>query len=132
MADYNFQIGKFYNFSTTIPSEFGENLEKVKYCGATAYEIARTLANIDIIHRRVFHHLPGLVDNPASYVYHVFEGANGSRAVMAAAWINMNSVTVVDTARISVTVEEIATADIDIIRQLLLNAGYPNIKIINL
>lgn len=132
MSTNQFEIGKFYTFSSTVPSEFGESFEKVKYAGVVGYDIARTLANVDIIHRRVFHHLPGLVDDASSYTYHVFEGANGSKAVLATAWINMNSIVEIDTARISVIVEKIATMDIDIIRQLLINAGYPNIKITNL
>lgn len=124
MAAYDFEIGKHYTFSSTIPVEFGESFVRVKFEGKVGYEIARLHENVDQRHRRVFHHLENAVDNPAAYQYYIFSGDGKSKVVLAEPWIDHNSVSLVESVSVNIVVENIKTADVDIIRKLLLSGGY--------
>ena len=90
-----FETGKRYTFSTNAASILGDTITNVKYLGEVAYEVAKMFESVDIKHRQVYHHLQGLPDDPSAFVYHIFEGVDNKKVILATPWINENTITVV-------------------------------------
>lgn len=125
---YEFKLGKYYNLSTTVPSILGESFIRLKFCGKVNYSIAKMMEMVDIKHRQLYPHIPGIIDDPSTFEYFVFEGTDKSRMILAEPWINMTSIVEVASTVINILIEDIATSDIEIIRQMLLASGYSNFK----
>lgn len=124
MAAYEFVVGKTYNLSTTVPTILGQSLKSVKFEGRVGYNIARLIDNVDLIHRQVFHNIPGAVDDPSAYDYFLFVGPTGSKVAYAEPWIDHSSVELITSVRANILVEDISNSDVEIIRNLLVRAGY--------
>ncbi len=124
-----FEKGKRYTFNTTVPSILGETFTAVKYCGDVSYEVAKMIESVDIKHRQLYHHLTGIPDNPAAFSYHIFEGADSVKTVLAEPWINTTSIVMIQATSLTAVIENINIDDVDIIRRILLAGGYRDMTI---
>jgi len=128
---YNYQIGTSYNFLTLAPAILGTQFNNATLLSIMNHDTAMKFANIDQQAQIVYPALPaGTPNNPQSYVYLLFQTSAGTNVVLANVWINESSITVATTATITVTVTKVTTADVTVIRNILLNAGYNSIQIV--
>jgi hypothetical protein len=127
---YNYQIGTAYNFNTLAPAILGATFNNAKLLSIMDFNTAMKFTNIAQQAQIVYPVLPaGTPTDPSSYVYLLFQTSTGATVVLANVWINESTIVVSTTATITVVVTNVTTADVSVIRNMLLNAGYTSLNI---
>lgn len=127
---YNYQIGTAYNFATLAPAILGSQFNNATLTAIINHDVAAKFENIDQQAQIVYPALPqGTPKDPTSYVYLIFTTSAGTTVILANVWINETTIVVSTTATINVVVSNVTTADVTVIRNMLLNAGYTSITI---
>ena len=127
---YNYQIGTSYNFNTLAPAILGATFQNAKLLSIMDFNTATKFTNVSQQAQIVYPVLPaGTPVNPSSYVYLLFQTSTGATVVLANVWINESTVVVSTTATITVVLTNVTTADVSVIRNMLLNAGYTSLQI---
>lgn len=127
---YNFVIGNAYTFNTRAPSLLGAIFENATILGIVDYDIATTFRNIDLDHKRIYPLLPsGTVDNPKKFTYLLIRTESGEKTVLAYEWIDVSSITLVDSVTLTVTIPNANSSDATKVRDALALLGMLNFTI---
>lgn len=126
----DYVVGNVYSFNTLAPSVLGASFKNSKILGIVSYEVACTQINVDLMQRAIYPLLPvGTVDNPKKYTYLMIETESGSTTVLATAWIDQSSVSLVQSVTIHVTVPNVDSSDTIKIRDALRLLGYADFSV---
>lgn len=126
---YNLEIGKSYDFTLYATSVLGAGYNNAKVLGIMDYDSAKGIQDITPLHIQAYPQFPsGTPRNAKDLVYVKIKTTMNELRVIAMDWIS--SVPVLVTAQVArVTISQISSSDVAIIRDLLTINGYPNINI---
>lgn len=126
----SFEVHKLYNFNTRAPAILGANFKSVKVLGIIDYNLASKYINPETQHVNIYPYLPvGTVDDPKKYTYVLIETQSGDVTVLAMPWIDQESIALVTSRDLIITVKDIGTGDDVTIRDNLLLMGFNDITI---
>lgn len=122
---YAYTIGQTYNFNTLAPAILGASFQNSKLVGMLSYDQAVKYTNIDQQAQIVYPALPqGTPTDPTSYIYLVFETSAQTTVVLANVWINETTIAPSSSTTITVVIAGVTLADVQPIRNQLLQMGY--------
>lgn len=126
----DFQIGTVYKFNTLAPAILGATHSGATLIGMMNYQSACAYINPRAMQANVGPLLPpGTPLDEKKYTYYQFQFEGGGKIVLASAWIDMNSVTVVTNSTLLLTVRNASDLDASRIRTALILLGYSNLTI---
>lgn len=126
---YNLEIGKSYNFTLYASGVLGTGYDNAKVLGIMDYDSAKTIQDITPLHIQAYPDLPnGTPRNARELIYVKIKTVLGEVRVIAMDWISSQPVEVI-TQTIKVTISQVSSSDVNIIRNILIVNGYPNIEI---
>lgn len=126
----DFQVGTVYKFNTLAPAILGAQFTGATLIAIMNYQTALAYINAQAIQANVGPLLPaGTPQDPKKYTYYQFQFENGSKSTFAAAWIDMNSVTVITDSDLQITIHGANDLDASRIRTALVILGYTNLVI---
>lgn len=126
---YNLAIGKSYNFTLYASGVLGTGYNNAKVLGIMDYGSAKIVQDITPLHIQAYPDLPsGTPRNASKLIYIKISTLSGEIRVIAMDWISSEPVEVTTQSAV-VTITQISSVDIAIIRNLLVVNGYPNIEI---
>lgn len=118
-------IGKTINFSTNAAPILGVEVRNAKLLGILDPGSAKAVDDIRAKHIQVYPYLPeGTPDSAYDYPYLKFAMADGSFRVYGLPWIKEDSIEIVATTNVVVTLKGRGQVDFDLIRQALLANGF--------
>lgn len=130
-----FEVGKVYSFTMYASNILQASYHAVTCKGVFNHEVARSmLVDIDAMHARVYPYLPaGTPDSASVYQYAAFQEHNGNTIILGLPWININTIRVVDTQEITVTIKGKTASYLNELRQILTenNVGEFDIQLTN-
>ncbi len=130
VAQVSLEIGKVYTFNTLSPVFLGAVITRAKLKSIVDADTARRFAPIDQLHAQVYPTLPqGSPKDVNASIYYVFEGLNKSSVVLAASWIDMTSVEVIEHIDITIRIPQASLSDIEKARIALAAAGFKDFAI---
>lgn len=126
---YNLEIGKSYNFTLYASGVLGTGYQNAKVLGVMDYNSAKLVQDITPLHIQAYPDLPNATLRDASKLIYVkISTILGEIRVIAMDWISSVPVEVTTQSAV-VTISQISSADVSVIRNLLVVNGYPNIEI---
>ncbi len=126
---YNLEIGKSYNFTLYASGVLGTGFANAKVLGIMDYESAKNVQDITPLHIQALPDLPaGTPRNAKDLIYFKIRTSLNEIRIIATDWISSEPV-LVTTQAARVTISQISSSDVAIIRDLLVINGYPNINI---
>jgi len=118
-------VGKQYNFSLYPAEILGSNFKNVQIVGVVSAALAQAYADIVALHVQVFPYLPaGVENNHASYDYVICKTSTGETTVIGTAWINQDTIELVESATITVVISDVVSSDQTIIANALRVNGF--------
>jgi hypothetical protein len=124
------KIGSRYSFDVYPSSVIGNNFKNVQVLALMDAPTAAQYADIMALHEAVKPSLPvGTVADPLKFTYARLRTSVGSYVVVAYEWINVATIAEVFSSRISIVVNNTSPSDPAKLRNLLINANYPDIEI---
>lgn len=119
-----FTVGNKYNFTVVAPAILG-NQTNVEVLGVVTHQVANVYGDIAAMHASVYGSLtPGVYkDDYTSYTYLLFKTTNGTVVAFGLPWIDENSVEVVGTKTMYVTIPDVSNVDIENVRKALVAIG---------
>lgn len=127
---YPFELKKVYNFDVYPATILGNDFQNVTIMAVMDYESAIQLADIPARHVNVFPYLPsGTPDDPAMYDYVKIKTASGENTILGIPWINLDTLTLVQSLTIVATIDGVSGADVERVRVALVQNGYNNLDI---
>lgn len=132
MNTATFGLKKTYNFRTLSPVILGAEYKNMKVISILANTEAVKYSDISTLHTTIkndtAYPISGLPSNVTDLTYILFQNASGDKVVMASEYIDPYSITEVVALNAVVTVNNITSADMSVIRTILAEAGYSNIS----
>lgn len=126
----DFQINTKYKFTTHAPAILGATFNSATLIGMMNFQSASREINVVAMQANIGPLLPqGSPQDYKKYTFYEFQFENGSRIILAGAWIDMNTVTVVSNTALAIRINGAGDADISKIRTALVILGYSNITI---
>lgn len=127
---YPFELKKVYNFDVYPSTILGDDFRNVTILSIMDYESALQLADVAAIHVNVYPYLPtGLPDDPSQYDYVRIRTASGQSTILGISWINLDTVELVESRRMTIKIDGVGSSDIERVRLALVQNGYNNIEI---
>jgi len=71
----------------------------------------------------------GLPDDPSQYDYVRIRTASGQSTILGISWINLDTVELVESRRMTIKIDGVGSSDIERVRLALVQNGYNNIEI---
>ncbi len=125
-----FEIGKSYNFETWAPSLIGAQYKAALVMAIMDYNTAIKERDVTAAHKSIYGYLPpGTPNDAAATPYIRIKLPSGIVTILALTWIKENTIELVDSGQIHVTVSDVAPSDVTKIRDQLVLAGYNNFNI---
>lgn len=126
---FNLDIGKSYDFTLHASGVLGTGYSNAKVLGIMDYGSAKVVQDITPLHIQAYPDLPtGTPRDASKLIYVKISTLQGEMRVIAMDWISSTPVEVT-TQTITVTISQVSSSDVAIIRNLLTVNGYPNIEI---
>lgn len=126
---YNLEIGKSYDFTLYAAGVLGAGYKNSKVLGVMDYDSAKNVQDITPLHIQAYPSLPpGTPRNAKDLIYVKIRTTMNELRVIAMDWISSTPV-LVTTQTARVTISQISSSDVSLIRDLLTINGYPNIDI---
>lgn len=126
---YSLDIGKSYDFTMYATGVLGSGFKNSKVLGIMDYDSAKAIQDITPLHIQAYPQLPnGTPRNAKDLLYVKIKTPMNEQRVIAMDWISSTPV-LVTTQVARVTISQISSSDVAIIRDLLTINGYPNIDI---
>ena len=117
-----------YSFDVYPVAILGASFANVTVMGTIDEATAREKLATAEIHAQVYPFLPsGTPDDPTAYDYLRFKTLTGETVTIGIPWIKPESVVLVDAKTLDITVGQVKSEDVTIIRNLLVQAGYKNL-----
>lgn len=127
---YPFEIKGVYNFDVYPTAILGDDFSNVTILAILDYETALQTADIPAIHTNVFPYLPsGIPDDPSQYDYVRIRTASGSATILGIPWINLDTLELVESRRMTVKIEGVSSSDVERVRIALVQNGFNNLEI---
>jgi hypothetical protein len=127
---YSFEIKGVYNFDVYPTAILGDDFDNVTILAILDYETALQTADIPAIHTNVFPYLPsGIPDDPSQYDYVRIRTASGSATILGIPWINLDTLELVESRRMTVKIEGVSSSDVERVRIALVQNGFNNLEI---
>lgn len=125
------EIGGVYSFDTYAPALLGASFKRVRLSSIMDYEDASQKVSVDAKHTTVYSLLPvGTPKDPSKLTYLAFTSDSSlAKIIMAAAWIDLDTVDKVTSQRIIATIENTTQADISRLRGSLVLLGFTDFDI---
>jgi hypothetical protein len=126
---YNLELGKSYDFTLYASGVLGSGFRNSKVVGIMDYDSAKYIQDVSPLHIQAYPQLPsGTPRNARDLVYVKIKTPLNELRVIAMDWISSVPVLVTSQAA-RVTISQISSSDVSIIRDLLVVNGYPNLDI---
>lgn len=126
---YNLDIGKSYDFTLYATGVLGSGFKNSKVLGIMDFDSAKSIQDITPLHIQAYPQLPsGTPRNAKDLIYVKIKTPMNELRVIAMDWISSEPV-LVTTQVVRVTISQISSSDVAVIRDLLTINGYPNIDI---
>lgn len=114
-----FFINKHYNFSVYANSILGTSFKNLKLISILDYTTALKFGNIELLHRQIFPYLPpGTISNNTKYTYYLFK-YKGKNLILAHQWIVQDSIEETEGLNYTLTLNNINTNQLSIVRDQL-------------
>lgn len=127
---YPFALRQVYNFDVYAPAIIKNNFKGVTILGIVDYDRARREIDVDAMHISIYPHLPaGTPNDPRGYDYVIVKYPNGNTTVLGLAWINEDTIQVVESRTISVKIGGVTAADVNRVRAALVQNGFNDLAI---
>lgn len=124
------KIASRYTFDVYPSSVIGNNFKNVQVLALMDAVTAAQYADIMAMHEAVRPFLPvGTVNDPLKFTYARLRTSAGGYTVIAYEWINEPTIVEIFSSRIMIMVNNASPADPARLRNLLLNANFPDIEI---
>ncbi len=128
---YDFKPGLVYSFSVYPVAILGTGFENATVLSIMDLETAMAFEDVRQLHISVFPSLPaGTPNDPKSYNYLRLRLASGVTKVIGLAWIDNDSVELVEMQTITVKIPNVVSSDQVKIRNALAANGYAVIEMI--
>jgi hypothetical protein len=126
---HNLDIGKSYDFTLYASGVLGTGYSNAKVLGIMDYGSAKVVQDITPLHIQAYPDLPtGTPRDASKLIYVKISTLQGETRVIAMDWISSAPVEVT-TQTIVVTISQVSSSDVAVIRNLLTVNGFPNIEI---
>lgn len=123
------KLGANYRIKFHAPAILGTGMENAKITGVVSYEEAQRTLDVRGLHYGALPSLPaGTPGNPADLVYVKATSSAGIQTVFAIDWL-ASAPEELSSGTASVTITNVSVADLRIIREVLIQAGYPNLTV---
>lgn len=125
-----FENRKVYSFDVHPSPIMGTGFKNVTVQATLDYQSAQAFADIDAMHANVFRYLPpGTPDRPQDFDYLLLRTSEGTTTVIGVPWIVEETITLVESLKMTVQIEGVGSIDIERVRACLSQNGYNNISI---
>lgn len=124
-----FDISKRYNFSTIAPITLGENYYNLKVNAIVDFKMASKFRDVVSIHSAIENETNQELVPYRDAVYIIFSTEDDEILVLAKDWILESSIVAISKIDAKITISDINTGDLSVIRDALLSLNYNNIKI---
>lgn len=132
-SDINFKPGSMYSFNVWPVAILGTSFANVTVLSTMTEEAARRRGEGTAEkHAQIYPLIPAdkrPPDDPASYMYVEVKTLTGEITIIGMAAIDASSVVLIDSQTAIVTIGDVTSADVLIIRNILAQANYRNIEI---
>lgn len=113
------QINNHYNFSVYANSVLGTSYKNTKLMSILDFTTAMKFANIELLRRQVYPYLPpNTPSDHTKYTYYLFQH-NDKLIVLADVWIMASSIEVTSGMNYTLTLNNVTTADLAVVRDQL-------------
>ncbi|MCY1278092.1 hypothetical protein D9M68_20060 [compost metagenome] len=126
IADYN---GSTVRFNTLAPGILGANRENVTVMAVLDMDTAALLADVRSKHVQVRNYIQSLPQSAGSYSYVKIRYGNGETEILGVPWIDSDSIEVITSRQLSITVRDVSETTEQLVRQALLQNGISNFTI---
>lgn len=124
-----FQIGKTYSFDVYPAPVIGNRFTNVRVVAIFDSATAALTTDVDALHAQVRSYVSGIPDSASKYLWVKFITEDNVSHVIGLPWINVDTIRLVSSSTIQVTISGVSTQDINIIKAQLVSAGYDRIKV---
>lgn len=126
---YNLELGKSYNFTLYATGVLGTGYTNAKLLGIMDYDTAKSVQDITPLHIQAYPELPqGTPRNAKDLIYYKIRTSLNEIRIIASDWISSQPMVVTNQSAI-ITISQISSSDVSIIRDILKINGFPNINI---
>jgi hypothetical protein len=125
-----FQNRKVYSFDVHPSPILGTGFKNVTVQATLDYQSALGFADIDALHANVYRYLPaGTPDRPQDFDYLLIRTEDGTTTVIGVPYIVEETITLVESLKMTVTIDGVGSVDIERVRACLSQNGYDKISI---
>lgn len=130
MAYFDFKIGSSYVFETYAGSILGTTFKEATCVAIMDGETALRENDVISIHANVFPSLPvGTPNSYSGYPYVKFKLKTGQSMILGMPWIKENTISLVETVNVQVTVKLNSISEADNVRRALVSNGITDFEI---
>lgn len=127
---FNFETNLVYSFDIHPRAYFDTDFNNVRVLGTVGSEIASKYADIYALHAQVYTTLPyGTPNDPTAFNYLLIRTSTGSTTIVGIPWIKENTITLIESRTMLVTIDNISASDINKVRNALVQNGFNSIAI---
>lgn len=128
---YPFELKKAYSFSVYPAAILGNNFSNCTVLAIMDYESAlQALPDLAATQANVYPYLPqGTPREPSSYDFVKIRMASGAITIVAVPWINLATVAVVESRKMTIVIDGVGSVDVERVRGALVQNGYNNLTI---
>jgi len=123
IADYKDSIVRF---NTKAPGVLGAARDNVKVVAVLDYDTAALLEDVRAKHARVRNYIPSLPQAAGAYNYVRILYSNGEYEILGVPWIDENTIEVISSRKLVITIEDVSDSTETLARQALLQNGISN------
>lgn len=123
IADYN---GSTVRFNTLAPGVLGANRDNVTVVAVLDMDTAAVLADVRSKHAQVRNYIPNLPQSAGSYSYVKLRYGNGDTEILGVPWIDADSIEVITSRKLVLTINDVSESTEQLVRQALLQNGISN------
>jgi len=120
----NFEIGNKYNFTTKSTTVLSQTYKNMEVIALLKFNVALKFEDVVTLYENINTELNTTVGDPQTATYVLFKNSNGDEIVLSLDWINMDSIELVESVKYNVTIGNITSNDIPIIKNVLTSMGY--------
>jgi len=126
-----FERKKTYNFNTLAPSILGARYENMKVVSILDISDAMKIENVISKHANLLTIIDNLPKDPGDCDFISFMNSSGDIVLLANEYIDQNSIEVVTTFDLNLTIPNVTTEDTALVMAILKQHGYNNVIITN-
>lgn len=122
----NVNLGDLISFRTHSDGILGTNFTNCRIVALLDADDARQHINVDSYHLGVYPYLPqGTPNNPSEYMFAKIKFADGKTTAVGLPWINVDSITKIESRELTLKFKTTSDADLDGILKVLRSNNIP-------